>query len=72
MLEAVGRVLPDLKIREEGWVQGARNTETGMYRKYMRISSTAQRRITSHLAVLYFGSLVEWLVVPSDALRSNF
>ena len=25
-------------------MQGARNAETGMYKKYMRISSTAQRR----------------------------
>jgi len=38
LLEAV------LKIREEGWMQGARNAETGMYKEYMRISSTAQRR----------------------------
>jgi len=52
-------------------MQGARSATTGMYTKYMRIASTAQRRITSHLAA-YFGSLVEWLVVPSDALRSNF
>src|SRR3989338_6251562 len=48
---------PDLqrrKIREEGWMQGARNAETGMYTKYMRISSTAQRRITSHLAAVFW------------------
>lgn len=53
-------------------MQGARSGETGMYLQYMRISSTAQRRITSHLAAVFFGSLVEWLGVPSDAIRSNF
>ncbi len=34
-------------------MQGARSAETGMYKKYMRISSTAQRRITSHLAAVF-------------------
>jgi hypothetical protein len=31
-------------MSERDEAQGARNTETGMYLKYMRISSTAQRR----------------------------
>jgi len=35
-------------------MQGARNAATGMYTKYMRIASTAQRRITSHLAAVFW------------------